>query len=48
MVPYAAVLAHPRAEAARIGAFIGGQLDVERMAAVADPALYRQRSAGGD
>ena len=42
---YAAVVAAPRVEAARINAFLGGRLDVERMAAVADRALYRNRRA---
>jgi hypothetical protein len=42
-VPYAQVVADPRAEAARINAFLGGRLDVERMAAVADRSLYRNR-----
>lgn len=42
-VPYAAVVADPRVEAARISAFLGGRLDVDRMAAVADQALYRNR-----
>jgi hypothetical protein len=43
-VNYADVLASPREQAARINAFMGGQLDVERMARVAEPALYRSRS----
>jgi hypothetical protein len=43
-VNYADVLATPREQALRINAFIGGHLDVERMAQVADPALYRSRS----
>lgn len=42
-VPYARVVADPRAEAARINAFVGGRLDVEKMAAVADRTLYRNR-----
>ncbi len=42
-VPYAHVVAEPRAEAARISAFVGGRLDVEKMAAVADRSLYRIR-----
>jgi hypothetical protein len=44
-VPYAEVLANPRGEAARINAFLGGGLDVSRMALVADPALHRQRKS---
>lgn len=43
MVDYAAVLADPRGQAARINAFVGGRLDVDRMVAVAEPALYRNR-----
>ena len=42
-VPYAGVLANPAAEAARLNEFLGGQLDVTRMAAVAEPKLYRNR-----
>lgn len=43
MVNYTDVLIRPREEAARINAFMGGRLDADRMAAVADPALYRSR-----
>lgn len=43
MVPYAEVVASPQAEAARINAFLGGRLDVARMAAVAEASLYRNR-----
>jgi hypothetical protein len=42
-VPYPRVIAAPRAEAARINAFLGAGLDVERMATVADRTLYRNR-----
>jgi hypothetical protein len=42
MVDYAAVVADPAGQAARINQFVGG-LDVKRMAAVAEPALYRNR-----
>ena len=45
MVDYADVLADPRGQAARINAFVGGHLDVDRMAAVAEPTLYRSRRA---
>jgi hypothetical protein len=45
-VNYADVLAAPREQAARINAFLGGRLDVDRMAAVAEPSLYRNRRAG--
>ena len=43
MVDYAAVVADPAGQAARMNQFAGGGLDVERMAAVAEPALYRNR-----
>jgi hypothetical protein len=43
MVDYAAVVADPAGQAARIDQFVGGGLDVKRMAAVAEPALYRNR-----
>jgi hypothetical protein len=46
MVAYADVLAQPGEESGRIAAFLGGRLDVARMAAVADPALSRHRRAG--
>jgi hypothetical protein len=42
-VHYAEVLSNPREQSLRIDAFLGGGLDVSRMAAVADPALHRQR-----
>ena len=45
-VHYADVLASAGEQSARIGAFVGGGLDVARMAAVADPALYRHRQRG--
>jgi len=44
-LPYAGVLANPAAEAARLNEFLGGQLDVTRMAAVAEPKLYRNRKS---
>jgi sulfotransferase family protein len=40
---YAAVIDNPAAEAGRINEFLGGRLDVARMAAVADRQLYRNR-----
>jgi len=48
MVDYARVLTEPREQAARINAFLGGRLDEEKMAAVADRALYRNRRASQD
>ena len=47
MVNYGDVLANPREQAARINAFLGGRLDVDRMAAVAEPSLYRNRQSNG-
>jgi hypothetical protein len=43
MTEYAEVLRDPRRQSARIGEFLGGGLDVDRMAAVAEPSLYRNR-----
>lgn len=40
---YRDVLQNPADAAGRIDRFLGGTLDVERMAAVADPSLYRNR-----
>ena len=42
-VAYRDVVERPRESADRINTFLGGTLDVGRMAAVADPALYRNR-----
>ena len=42
-VEYSNVLRDPRQQSARIAAFLGGTLAIDRMAAVADPALYRHR-----
>jgi hypothetical protein len=42
-VDYRRTLALPREEALRISEFIGGRLDVGRMADAVDPALYRNR-----
>lgn len=39
------VIDNPSAEARRIHEFLGGQVNVERMAAVADRELYRNRKA---
>jgi hypothetical protein len=43
-VEYSAVLARPLEEARRLDGFLGGGLDVEAMAAVVDPQLYRNRA----
>jgi hypothetical protein len=45
-VHYSAVLAQPLDAARRLDAFLGGGLDVEAMAAVVDPRLYRNRAGG--
>lgn len=45
-VDYNALLADPAALLPRIDRFLGGGLDQDRMAAVIDPALYRQRTQG--
>jgi hypothetical protein len=42
-VDYGDVVERPASAALRINAFLGGQLDVTRMRAVANPALYRNR-----
>jgi hypothetical protein len=42
-IDYAKFLAEPRSEAGRINQFLGGGLDVEQMAGVADASLYRNR-----
>jgi len=42
-VDYSAVLADPGGQAARLNQFVGGHLDVGRMAGVTDPTLYRNR-----
>jgi hypothetical protein len=42
-VDYRDVVQNPRDAAGRMNGFLGGTLDVERMAAIADPALYRNR-----
>lgn len=44
-VRYDDVLAAPREQASRINTFLDGRLDVERMATVAEPSLYRHRRA---
>ncbi|MFQ5349197.1 MAG: sulfotransferase family protein [Thermoanaerobaculia bacterium] len=46
-VHYTEVLAEPMAQARRLAGFLGGDLDVDKMAAVADPELYRNRAEGG-
>jgi sulfotransferase family protein len=45
-VSYNDLIDQPAAEAARIGAFLGDGLDVEKMAGTVDPSLYRNRNTG--
>lgn len=45
-VHYTEVLAEPMEQARRLAEFVGAGLDVEAMAAVADPTLYRNRAEG--
>ena len=42
-VDYNAMVADPRPHLERLSAFLGGGLDVDRMAAIVDPDLYRNR-----
>jgi len=42
-ISYNEILDDPAAQANRVSDFLGGALDVESMAAVVDPALYRSR-----
>lgn len=42
---YAEVIAEPQRTAERLAEFLPTDLNVERMAAIVDPALYRQRTA---
>jgi hypothetical protein len=46
-VTYTDLIAGPSDQAQRVAEFLGGQLDVEAMAAAVDPTLYRNRKAGG-
>jgi len=46
-VHYPRILSQPLEEARRIADFVGGGLDVERMAAAVDPSLYRNRAEAG-
>ena len=49
-VHYSDMLRDPQSEAERINTFLGGDLDIEAMVSVVDPALYRNRQdqlAGG-
>ena len=44
MVDYRRALEQPSEVVTEINAFLGGQLDEAAMAAVVDPALYRNRA----
>src|SRR5262245_52470480 len=46
-VNYTDAVRHPQAAAERIAAFLGQKMDVAAMAAVANPALYRNRVSRG-
>src|SRR5262249_32526304 len=46
-VSYNDLLRRPQEQAERVSAFLGGRVDVERMALTVDPALYRNRKAPG-
>lgn len=43
VVPYADAVSEPAKVAASVSAFFGGALDIDKMAAAIDPALYRER-----
>ena len=45
VVSYNDLLAQPQHEARRVGDFLGGLPDVEKMAQAVDPSLYRNRKA---
>jgi hypothetical protein len=47
-LPYGGVVAEPPVQAARLNTFLGGGLDVEAMAAIADRTLYRNRGGAAD
>lgn len=46
-VDYNDMLADPGPQIVAVNGFLGGGLDIERMAAVVDPDLYRQRARKG-
>jgi len=46
-ISYNRMLIEPRPQLERLTRFLGGDLDVAAMAAVVDPALYRQRPSSG-
>jgi hypothetical protein len=42
-IHYSDLLREPEAQAAQVNQFLGGGLDVPKMATVVDPNLYRNR-----
>lgn len=44
IVPYSETIANPMEQAKRVNEFLGGTLDVDKMASVADKALYREKA----
>jgi hypothetical protein len=45
-VSYNDLLEQPEQQAERVGAFLGGAADIQRMAKAVDPSLYRNRKTG--
>jgi hypothetical protein len=45
-VSYNRLLSEPRRQMERVSRFLGGDLDLDAMAAVVEPSLYRQRPPG--
>ena len=45
-VSYKDLIERPELMASRVAEFLGGQGDVQAMAAAVDPALYRNRKSG--
>jgi hypothetical protein len=43
VLDYRNVVAHPMSTAVAMAKFVGGECDIERMAAAVDPGLYRTR-----
>ncbi len=46
-VKYSDLVVHPEEEARRVSDFLGGQINVQAMAAAVDPSLYRNRKSEG-
>jgi len=44
-ISYNDLVERPQEPAERVGAFLGGNVNVERMARTVDPSLYRNRRA---